>query len=77
MMTMASLTADGDPPWPNNNLIYTAMPAQPLQELTALKDDTHGIDLLQNHHPTILREIPTRISPSAPTDAVIDRHDAN
>jgi len=40
-----------------------------------LKDGTRGIDSLQNHHPNVLQEIPTRISPYASTAAVVDRHD--
>jgi len=42
--------------------------------LIAAKNGTRGSDSLHNHHLTFLREIPTRISPSAPTAAVVDRH---
>jgi len=76
MMTMAVSTADDDPPRTHNNLIYTTTPSTPLQESIALKDGTCGNDSPRYYHPTVLREIPTRISPS-PTAAVVDCHDAN
>jgi len=72
---MTHSTADNDPPRPRNNLIGIATPFQPLRELTASKDGTHSTNSLRNHHPTILWEIPTRISPSTPTAAVIDCQD--
>jgi len=43
----------------------------------AAKDGTRGSDSLHNHHLTFLRKIPTRISPSAPTAAAVDRHAAD
>ena len=72
---MISSTADDDPPRCLNNIPRPAKPSQPLRESIALKDGTRGIDSLQNHHPNVLREIPTRISPYASTAAVVDRHD--
>jgi len=74
---MASLMAKADSPQHHNNLISTAKPSQPLQVSIALKEGIHGIDSQQYHHPTVLQEIPTRISPSVPTAAVINCHDDN
>jgi len=72
---MTHSTANNDPPQPHNNLISIATLFQPLRELIASKDGTGGMDSPRYHHLTVLREIPTRISPSAPTAAVINCHD--
>jgi len=72
---MTSLTADDDPPRCHHNNIVTANPSKPLRESIALKDGTCGNDSLRSPPLIILREIPTRISPSAPTADVVDRHD--
>jgi len=75
MMTMASLTADNDPPQHHNNIIGTATPSLPLRELTASKNGTRGIDSSQNNNLTVLREISTGSSPRNPTAAVVNCHD--
>jgi len=72
---MTSLTADDDPPRCHHNNIVTAYPSKPLRESIALKDGTRGNDSLRSPPLIILREIPTRISPFAPTADVFDRHD--
>jgi len=74
-MTMASLTADDDPPRHHNNILGTATPSPPLRELTASKNGTRGIDSSQNNNLTVLRETSTGNSPRNPTAAVVDRHD--
>jgi len=43
--------------------------------VNCLENGTHSIDSLWYHHPTILQEIPTRISPSTPAATVVDHHD--
>ncbi len=63
------------PPWCHHNNICSANPSKPLQELIALKDGNHGNDSSQFPPLIILREIPTRISPSAPMADIIDHHD--
>jgi len=77
MMTMTSSTADDDPPRCQNNIICNVKPSKSIRELIAAKNGTRGSDSLHNHHLTFLREIPTRISPSAPTAAAVDRHAAD
>jgi len=72
---MTTSTADDDPPRCHHNKICTATPSKPIQELIAAKDGTRGIDSTKYPNPTFLREIPTRISPSASTADAVDRHD--
>jgi len=74
---MTTSTADDDPPWCYHNSICTATAPPPIRELITAKDDTRGTDSTRYPNTTILREIPTRISPSAPTDAVVARHDGD
>jgi len=72
---MTTSTADDDPPRCHHNSICTATAPPPIRELIAAKDDTRGTDSTRNPTTTTLREIPTRISPTAPTADAVDRHD--
>jgi len=74
MMTMATLTADNNPPWCHHNIPCTTKAFKPVQESTVSKVGTRSIDSQNNHLLNVLREIPTRISPSPPTADVIAHH---
>jgi len=77
MMTMATSTTADTPPWCHNIENCTATPSPSLGESIALKVGTRGNNSQKNHPPTVLREIPTRISTLPPTATVVDRHDDN
>ncbi len=72
---MATSTTAVTPPWCQHIKICTSTPSPSLGESFALKVGTRGNNSQKNNLSTILREIPTRISPLPPTAAVIDRHD--
>ena len=75
MMTMTTSTTADTPPWRPNIENFNDTPLPSLGESIALKVGTCGNNSQKNHPPTVLREIPTRISPLPPTAAVVDRHD--
>ena len=75
MMTMATLTIAATPPWCQHIKNCTSTPSPSLGESFASKVGTRGSNSQKNHPSTVLREIPTRISPLPPTADVIDRHD--
>jgi len=72
---MTSSTADDDPPQRHHNspCIDTLSPTT--RESIAVKEDIHGIESTRYPNLKILREIPTRISHTAPTANAVDRHD--
>jgi len=72
---MATLTTAETPPWCQPIKHCIATPSLSQGESFALKVDTRGNNSQKNNTPTVLREIPTRISPLPPTAAVVDRHD--
>jgi len=78
MKTMTTLMAANTPPpqCPTNIIsIYKASP--PIQELTALKSSTCGINSSSSPIWSILWEIPTRNSPPTQATAVIDFSNGN
>jgi len=75
MMTMATSTNAKTTPWCQHIQNCTETPSLPLGESLASKVGTRGNNSQKNHPPTVLREIPTRISTLPPTAAVVDRHD--
>jgi len=72
---MATSTTADTHPWCHNIEYCTALPSPSLGESIALKVGTRGNNSQKNHPPTVLREIPTRISPLPPTATAVDRHD--
>jgi len=75
MMTMTTSPADDDPPQLHHNFPCTATASPTTRESIAVKDDIHGSASTRYTKSKILREIPTRISPTAPTANAVDRHD--
>jgi len=72
---MATSTTAATPPWCQHINNCTPTPPLSLGESFASKVGTRGNNSQKNHPSTVLREIPTRISPLPPTAAVVDRHD--
>ncbi len=75
MMTMATSTTTATSPWCQHIKQCTSTPSPSLGESFASKVGTRGNNSQKNHPLTVLREIPTRISPLPPTAAVVERHD--
>ncbi len=75
MRTMATSTTAATPPWCQHIKTCTSTPSPSLGESFASKVGTRGNNSQKNHPSTVLREIPTRISPLPPTADVVDRHD--